>query len=69
MFFSIITNIKVEAANNDSFYNAEYLNVYIKKVKGYTTRYETGRIIRRMSDDKFSYCLQPFVDFVSGSWY
>lgn len=67
LFFSIITSIKVEAANNDSFYNAEYLNnIYIKKVKGYTTRYETGRIIRRMSDDKFSYCLQPFIDFVSG---
>ena len=62
-----IVDIKVQAVNNDSFYNGEYLSgVYIKKTKGYSSRYETGRFIRRTSDGHFSYCLQPFVEFIDG---
>ena len=58
----------VKAASNDSFYNGEYLyGTYIKKVQSNGIgRYETARFIRRASDGKFAYCLQPFIEFESG---
>lgn len=58
-------NINVQADTTDEgFKMSEYIdNMYIKKTRDDGSKeYKQGRILRRTSDNKFVYCLQPFVE-------
>ena len=63
---SIIFSVKkVNAANEESFYESGWIpNIYITKAlpSGYK-RYQQGLILRRKSDNKYVYCLEPFAHF------
>lgn len=56
--------VHAEQYTGQAIWPSEYIpGVYIKKVKpdGYT-KYQQGRFLRRSHDNKFVYCLQPYVD-------
>ena len=61
----------VNAYTGDDFIPGEYIpNVYIKKIRSNGTgQYRQGRFIRKKDDNSFVYCLQPFVDVISGEPY
>ena len=57
------TTVKAEQYIGEAIWPSEYIsNVYIKKVRsdGYA-KYQQGQFIRRIEDNAFVYCLQPFV--------
>lgn len=66
LFVSIILNLTfvyAEEYTGNAIWNSEIIsNIYIKKIRndGYS-KYEPARFIRRSEDNKFVYCLQPFV--------
>ena len=56
--------VKAENYTGQAIWPSEYIsNIYIKKDRsdGYS-KYQQARFIRRSEDNKFVYCLQPFVD-------
>ena len=69
---SIIFSVKkVNATNEESFYESEWIpNIYITKAlpSGYK-RYQQGLILRRKSDNKYVYCLEPFAPFSKSAIY
>lgn len=61
--------VHAEQYTGQAIWPSEYIpGVYIKKVKpdGYT-KYQQGRFLRRSHDNKFVYCLQPYVDIDENS--
>lgn len=61
---SNMTIVKAEQYVGNAIWPSEFISdIYVKKVKsnGYT-HYQQARFIRRSEDNKFLYCLQPFVD-------
>lgn len=63
LLFCLNTKVQAETTN-EGFKMSEYIdNMYIKKTRDDGSReYKQGRILRRTSDNKFVYCLQPFVE-------
>lgn len=64
LFFTGSINVKAEKYTGQAIWPSEFVdNVYIKKIRadGYG-KYQQGRFIRRSEDNKFVYCLQPFVE-------
>ena len=60
----VIQEVKAEKYTGQAIWPSEHISgIFIKKVKpdGYT-KYQQARFIRRSEDNKFVYCLQPFVD-------
>ena len=59
-----------ESVKAEDFYEAEYFNVYVNKVKGNKTYYLTMRALRdRENDNILVYCLEPFKFFEDDSKY
>ena len=59
-----IKEVHAETYTGQAIWPSEYIsNIYIKKVKpnGYT-KYQQAQFIRRSEDNKFVYCLQPYVE-------
>ena len=59
-----IKEVHAETYTGQAIWPSEYIsNIYIKKVKpnGYTS-YKQAQFIRRSEDNKFVYCLQPYVE-------
>lgn len=59
-----IKEVHAETYTGQAIWASEYIsNIYIKKVKpnGYTS-YKQAQFIRRSEDNKFVYCLQPYVE-------
>ena len=59
-----IQTVNAEKYTGQAIWPSEFIdNIYIKKVKsdGYI-KYQQARFIRRSEDNKFLYCLQPFVE-------
>lgn len=59
-----IQEVKAEKYTGQAIWVSEHIaNIFIKKIKpdGYT-KYQQARFIRRSEDNKFVYCLQPYVD-------
>ena len=67
LFFMTILGIKTvnaETYTGQAIWPSEYIsNIYVKKVKpnGYA-KYQQMQFIRRSEDNKFVYCLQPYVE-------
>ncbi len=67
LFFMTILGIKTvnaETYTGQAIWPSEFIsNIYVKKVKpnGYA-KYQQMQFIRRSEDNKFVYCLQPYVD-------
>ena len=62
--FMNTNEVKAENYTGQAIWPSEYIsNIYIKKDRsdGYS-KYQQARFIRRSEDNKFVYCLQPFVD-------
>ena len=71
LFFGI-TKVNAEEYVNQAIWNGEFIdNVYIKKFRSDgTTKSEQGRFMRRSEDNKFVYCLQPYVGIDNNlPWY
>lgn len=59
-----IKEVHAETYTGQAIWPSEYIsNIYIKKVKpnGYT-KYQQAQFIRKSEDNKFVYCLQPYVE-------
>lgn len=58
------TEVKAEQYIGNAIWPSEYINnIFIKKIrKDGSGKYQTAQFIRRSEDNKFVYCLQPFVD-------
>ena len=59
-----IQEVKAEKYTGQAIWPSEHISgIFIKKVKpdGYI-KYQQGRFIRRSEDNKFVYCLQPYMD-------
>ena len=67
LFFTIffgITKVNAEEYKGQAIWPSEKIaNIYIRKYRddGYI-KYQQGAFIRRSEDNKFVYCLQPYVD-------
>ena len=67
--FGIVATLNIPKVNAEKYYNnaiwpSEFIsNIFIKKVKpnGYT-KYQQARFLRRSEDNKYVYCLQPYVE-------
>ena len=71
LFFGI-TKVNAEEYVNQAIWNGEFIdNVYIKKFRSDgTIKSEQGRFMRRSEDNKFVYCLQPYVGIDNNlPWY
>lgn len=58
---SVIMPSMVVNADTASFYEGEYINFYVNRVKGGIIHYNRMRVYRRNGDNMFSYCIEPFV--------
>lgn len=61
--------VNAETYEGQAIWPSEFIdNIYIKKIKpdGYT-KYQQARFIRRSEDNKFLYCMQPYVD-IDNNW-
>lgn len=67
LFLSIIigiTKVNAETYTGQAIWPSEFIsNIYIKKIKpdGYM-KYQQARFLRRSEDNKYVYCLQPYVE-------
>ena len=62
--FMNATTVKAENYTGQAIWPSEYIsNIYIRKDRpdGYS-KYQQARFIRRSEDNKFVYCLQPYVE-------
>ena len=71
--FFMFGNMKVyaEKYSGQAIWPSEYIsNIYIKKVRndGYI-KWQQARFIRRSEDNKFVYCIQPYVDIDNNNVY
>ena len=59
-----IQNVKAETYTGQAIWPSEHIsNIYIKKERGDGyIKYQQARFIRRSEDNKFVYCLQPYVE-------
>lgn len=59
-----ITKVRAEEYTGQAIWNSEFIpGIYFKKFRndGFS-KYEQARFIRRSEDNKFVYCLQPYMD-------
>ena len=64
LFFTGSINVKAEKYTGQAMWPSEFISdIYIKKEKpdGYI-KWQQARFIRRSEDNKFVYCLQPYVE-------
>ncbi|MDO5556952.1 MAG: SpaA isopeptide-forming pilin-related protein [Clostridia bacterium] len=62
--FAICQKVNAEVYTGEAIWPSESIsNIYIKKIRpdGYI-KYQQARFLRRSEDNKFVYCLQPYVD-------
>ena len=70
-FFVGNNNVHAEQYTGQAIWPSEYINnVFVKKIKpDGTGKYQQARFIRRSEDNKFVYCLQPFIEIDNNYMY
>lgn len=73
MIFSVFgfQEVKAEQYKGQAIWPSEHIDgIYIKKIKADGSgKYQQAQFIRRSEDNKFVYCLQPFVDINNNNVY
>ena len=69
LFLLLATNVYADT-KSETFYSGDWIpGVYINKVKSGVIHYRQARFIKKKSDDKIAYCIEPFEDMkTSGSY-
>ena len=69
LFLFLTVNVYAET-KTETFYSGEWISgIYINKVKSGVIHYRQARFIRKKSDSKVAYCIEPFEDMkTSGSY-
>lgn len=69
--FFTITEVHAENYSASNFVSGDYIpDMYIKKLKANGSgQYKQGRIINKIDDNSFVYCLQPFADIDNSQTY